>query len=99
MGSPPGGLPGVPASELVEVTWVYGAQLGALSGSARAQAQLPLMATEHGRFRVYVVEVCRQCSWNHLVIAYTLGDGILPGHSAGAGRAASAPRSCLSCRR
>ena len=61
--------------ELVEVTWVYGAQLGALSGSARAQAQLPVMATEHGRFRVYVVEVCRQCSWNHLVIAYTLGDG------------------------
>jgi hypothetical protein len=62
-------------SDLVEVTWVYGAQLGALSGSARAQAQLPVMAHEHGRFRVYVVEVCRHCSWNHLVIAYTLGDG------------------------
>lgn len=60
---------------LVEVTWVYGAQLGALSGSARAQGQLAAMAHEHGRFRVYVVEVCRQCSWNHLVIAYTQGDG------------------------
>jgi Family of unknown function (DUF5318) len=60
---------------LVEVTWVYGAQLGALSGSARAKAQLPLMAHEHGRFRVYVVEVCRQCGWNHLVLAYSLGDG------------------------
>lgn len=60
---------------LVEVTWVYGAQLGGLSGSARAKAQLPLMAHEHGRFRVYVVEVCRSCGWNHLVLAYSLGDG------------------------
>ncbi len=60
---------------LVEVTWVYGAQLGPLSGSARAQAQLSAMAHEHGRFRVYVVEVCRHCTWNHVVIAYTLGDG------------------------
>jgi len=61
--------------ELVEVTWVYGAQLGPLSGSARAQAQLPVMAHEHGRFRVYVVEVCRRCSWNHVTISFTLGDG------------------------
>ncbi len=62
--------------DLVEVTWVYGAQLGALSGSARARAQLGPMAHEHGRFRVYVVEVCRHCAWNHLVLAYTLGDGV-----------------------
>ncbi len=61
---------------LVEVTWVYGAQLGALSGSARARAQLATMAHEHGRFRVYVVEVCRDCAWNHLVVAFTLGDGV-----------------------
>jgi Family of unknown function (DUF5318) len=60
---------------LLEVTWVYGAQLGPLSGSARAHAQLSEMAHEHGRFRVYVVEVCRDCAWNHIVIAYTLGDG------------------------
>ncbi|MCU0284212.1 MAG: DUF5318 domain-containing protein [Candidatus Nanopelagicales bacterium] len=62
--------------DLVEVTWVYGAQLGPLSGSARASAQLPVMALEHGRFRVYVVEVCQRCGWNHLVISYTLGDGV-----------------------
>ena len=61
--------------ELVEVTWVYGAQLGPLSGSARASGQLPGMADEYGRFRVYVVEVCPRCAWNHLVIAYTLGHG------------------------
>ena len=69
------GCPVCRRSELVEVTWVYGAQLGALSGSARASGQLPGMAHEYGRFRVYVVEVCRGCAWNHLVIAYTLGDG------------------------
>jgi Family of unknown function (DUF5318) len=63
-------------TDLVEVTWVYGAQLGPLSGSARARAQLPVMAHEHGRFRVYVVEVCRHCGWNHLVVAYTRGDGV-----------------------
>ena len=69
------GCPVCRRPELVEVTWVYGAQLGPLSGSARAQAQLPGMAHEHGRFKVYVVEVCRQCSWNHLVISFILGDG------------------------
>ncbi|HEX6887467.1 MAG TPA: DUF5318 family protein [Candidatus Nanopelagicales bacterium] len=62
--------------DLVEVTWVYGAQLGPLSGSARASGQLPGMAHEYGRFRVYVVEVCQRCGWNHLVISYTLGDGV-----------------------
>jgi len=61
--------------DLVEVTWVFGAQLGALSGSARAQAQLTEMSHEHGSFRVHVVEVCRHCAWNHLVISYSLGDG------------------------
>ena len=61
--------------DLLEVTWVFGAQLGALSGSARAQAQLAGMAHEHGRFRVHVVEVCRHCAWNHLVVSYNLGDG------------------------
>jgi len=62
-------------AELVEVTWVFGAQLGPLSGSARAQAQLTAMAHEHGRFKVYVVEVCRHCAWNHMVISFILGDG------------------------
>lgn len=61
--------------ELVEVNWVYGAQIGGLSGAARSSEQLTAMAHEFGRFRVYVVEVCRRCSWNHLVLSYSLGDG------------------------
>jgi hypothetical protein len=62
-------------ADLVEVTWVFGAQLGPLSGSARATAQLAALAHEVGRFRVHVVEVCRACAWNHLVVSFTLGDG------------------------
>ena len=33
------------------------------------------MAYEYGEFRVYVVEVCTTCHWNHLVTSYMLGDG------------------------
>ena len=33
------------------------------------------MAHEHGEFRVYVVEVCQSCEWNHLTSSYVLGDG------------------------
>ena len=62
-------------TDLVEVTWVFGAQLGPLSGSARSSAQLAQMAHEHGSFRVHVVEVCRHCAWNHLMISFSLGDG------------------------
>lgn len=62
-------------SELVEVFWVYGAQLGPLAGSARSSTQLLEMAHEHGRFRVYVVEVCQTCAWNYLITSYNLGDG------------------------
>ena len=34
------------------------------------------MAREHGEFRVYVVEVCTGCGWNHLHLSYLLGDGV-----------------------
>jgi len=60
---------------LVHVTYVFGDQLGPYSGRVKASAELPQMAHEVGEFRVYVVEVCQDCSWNHLHIAYTLGDG------------------------
>jgi hypothetical protein len=34
------------------------------------------MEREYGEFSVYVVEVCRGCSWNHLCSTFILGDGI-----------------------
>ena len=61
---------------LTHVTYVYGEELGQFSGRVKATAELEPMARQHGEFRVYVVEVCQDCSWNHLTLSYVLGDGI-----------------------
>ena len=60
---------------LTHITYAYGDQLGHVSGSALDPDRLPELARAHGEFRVYVVEVCRSCHWNHLVVSYALGDG------------------------
>jgi len=60
---------------LTLVSWVYGDELRHLSGSARMPEELARMATLFDEFRVYTVEVCRTCSWNHLVQSYVLGTG------------------------
>jgi hypothetical protein len=61
---------------LTHVTYIYGDQLGHLAGSAIDPARLPELAPQYGEFRVYVVEVCSTCHWNHLVTSYMLGDGV-----------------------
>lgn len=61
---------------LVHVTYVFGDELGHRSGAVVASPRLPEMAHEHGEFRVYVVEVCQGCGWNHLHLSYALGDGV-----------------------
>lgn len=61
---------------LATLNYVFGDELGQFSGRLRATAELEAMAREHGEFRVYVVEVCRDCGWNHLVVSYVLGDGV-----------------------
>ena len=33
------------------------------------------MEHEFGEFRVYEVEVCPDCGWNHVLTHYVLGDG------------------------
>lgn len=59
--------------QLTLVSWVFGEHLGAVSGSARTAEELVLLATRFEEFKVHVVEVCRTCSWNHLVKSYLLG--------------------------
>jgi Family of unknown function (DUF5318) len=61
---------------LTHVTYVYGEELGQFSGRIKATAELEAMARQHGEFRVYVVEVCQGCAWNHLRTSYLLGDGV-----------------------
>lgn len=63
---------------LAHVSWVFGESLGAASGSAREPAQIEQLASLHADFSVYVVEVCRTCSWNHLVLSYVMGTGDAP---------------------
>ncbi len=58
---------------LTHVYWVYGDELKHIAGSARAPAELETMAGSFGEFSVYQVEVCRTCSWNHLVASFVMG--------------------------
>jgi hypothetical protein len=62
-------------SLLTHVTYVYGAELGQYEGRVKQGRELDEMATEYGEFRVYVVEVCQSCGWNHLASSYVLGTG------------------------
>ncbi|MBO0868478.1 MAG: DUF5318 domain-containing protein [Micromonosporaceae bacterium] len=62
---------------LTNVHYIYGDELGQSAGQARSTAELPVLAMTFREFRVYVVEVCRGCGWNHLVEQYLLGrDGL-----------------------
>lgn len=63
-------------TELRDVAYAFGDELGQYSGRIRSEPELAEMAGEHGEFRVYVVEVCLDCSWNHLTTSYVLGDGV-----------------------
>ena len=61
---------------LVELRYTFGDQLGQFSGRIKSMDELAEMEKEFGEFRVYIVEVCRECSWNHLCVSFILGDGI-----------------------
>ena len=58
---------------LTRVTYVYGDGLGEASGRACASRDFAALAAAYGQIRAYVVEVCLQCSWNHLVTSAVYG--------------------------
>jgi hypothetical protein len=62
-------------AKLTHVTYVYGDELGPYAGRVKQGPELAEMAAEYGEFRVYVVEVCQSCAWNHLASSYVLGTG------------------------
>jgi hypothetical protein len=64
--------------QLTHVTYTYGDALGQYSGRIKATRELAQMETEFHEFMVYVVEVCQNCSWNHLIQSYVLGHGRAP---------------------
>jgi hypothetical protein len=67
--------------KLTHVTYVYGDELGRYAGRIKTTDELAEMAQEYGEFRVYVVEVCQSCAWNHLTVSYVLGHGEHPAAS------------------
>jgi Family of unknown function (DUF5318) len=62
-------------ANLTHVTYVYGDELGRYEGRVKQGRELDEMAAEYAEFRVYVVEVCQSCAWNHLASSYVLGTG------------------------
>lgn len=58
------------------VNYVYGDELKAGAGQAKTDRELLRMAQTYHTFRVYVVEVCRGCGWNHLAQSCVLGTDV-----------------------
>ena len=55
------------------VHYVYGESLGRSAGQAKSRGELAALARTHEEFDVYVVEVCPDCGWNHLIRSFVLG--------------------------
>jgi len=61
---------------LARVSYAFGDCFrGDVNGRARTPRELLALSRELPEFTVYVVEVCGDCRWNHLVASYVLGTG------------------------
>ena len=60
---------------LITLNYTFGDQLGQYSGRIKTPEELEKMENEYGEFTVYVVEVCPECGWNHVIESFVLGDG------------------------
>ncbi|MBW3588035.1 MAG: DUF5318 domain-containing protein [Actinobacteria bacterium] len=61
---------------LRQVRYVYGEQLGRLSGRVvYPESMVDELSRQVDEFRCYAVEVCLECGWNHLAASYLLGKG------------------------
>jgi hypothetical protein len=55
------------------VHYVFGRSLGKASGQAKTATELAALDGTRTEFDVYVVEVCPDCGWNHLIRSFLLG--------------------------
>ena len=62
-------------TKLSELTYVYSRELGYFSGRIYSRDDLPHLSYQYGFLRVFHVEVCQGCGWNHVLTSYVLGDG------------------------
>ncbi|MGH2767492.1 MAG: DUF5318 family protein [Candidatus Methylomirabilales bacterium] len=59
---------------LRQVSYVFGDQLKGLSGRVvYPDTWVKELSDSYDEFRCYAVEVCVECSWNHLAACYLLG--------------------------
>jgi hypothetical protein len=55
------------------VHYVYGDALRQTAGQAKSIPELNALAQRVPEFTVYLVEVCQDCGWNHLLRSFVLG--------------------------
>ena len=60
------------ADALVHVTYAFGARLPSSGRCMTSLAELQRLSRRRTPVTAYVVEVCRDCRWNHLVRSYLL---------------------------
>ena len=60
-------------TDLVLVSFVFGPRLPASGRCVAGKAELAKLAQRSTEAACYVVEVCPECSWNHLTRTYMLG--------------------------
>lgn len=60
------------AAKVVLVSYVFGPRLPAFGRCVTSRAELRKLAKRSGEFSCYVVEVCPECSWNHLARTFLL---------------------------
>lgn len=61
-------------AKLRHVSFAFGPRLPP-HGRALAQGELAKLARSVSEIACYVVEVCTECSWNHLLRMFTVGSG------------------------
>ena len=59
-------------AQLVHVTYVFGPRLPASGRCITSAKELRDFSRKQGEFAAYVVEVCTECSWNHLTRTFLL---------------------------
>ena len=59
-------------TKVVLVSYVFGPRLPAFGRCITTRRELQAIAKRSGNFSCYVVEVCPECSWNHLARTFLL---------------------------
>src|SRR5437763_9578814 len=63
------------AANVVLVSYVFGPRLPSFGRCITSKDELAKLSRRTDQLSCYVVEVCPQCSWNHLARAFPVGRG------------------------